>query len=43
MAGISQDLIDTLTEVSKHTHDSLELIQEKLLVELSVVLGEDTT
>lgn len=41
MAGISQDLIDTLTEVSKHTHDSLELIQEKLLVELSVVLGED--
>ena len=27
--------------MSKHTHDSLELVQEKLLVELSVVLGDD--
>ena len=41
-AGLSEDLIDALKELSKHTKDSLDIVQEKLLGELSKVLcGEE--
>lgn len=42
VAGISEDLIEALKELSKHTKDSLDIVQEKLLGELSKVLcGEE--